>query len=68
VTNHPDATERYGERVLGTAATNEEQRLAAMAEVSDGWTQLVLRRVGLQHGWRCSEVGAGSGTVAVWLA
>lgn len=39
-----------------------------MAEVSDGWTQLVLGRLGLQRGWRCWEVGAGSGTVAVWLA
>lgn len=39
-----------------------------MAEVSDGWTQLVFRRLGLQRGWRCWEVGVGSGTVAVWLA
>ena len=39
-----------------------------MAEVADGWTQLVVGRLGLQRGWRCWEVGAGSGTVAVWLA
>jgi SAM-dependent methyltransferase len=60
--------ERYGQRVLGAASTAEERRLAAIAEVSDGWTQLVLRRLGLQRGWRCWELGAGSGTVAVWLA
>ncbi len=42
--------------------------MAAIAEVSDGWTHLVLGRLGLQRGWRCWEVGAGSGTVAVWLA
>jgi SAM-dependent methyltransferase len=54
--------------VLGVASSAEERRLAAIAEVSDGWTQLVLGRLGLQRGWRCWEVGAGSGTVAVWLA
>jgi SAM-dependent methyltransferase len=68
VPDHRDAAERYGQRVLGAASTAEERRLAAIAEVSDGWTQLVLRRLGLQPGWRCWEVGAGSGTVAVWLA
>jgi ubiquinone/menaquinone biosynthesis C-methylase UbiE len=68
VPDQRDAAERYGERVLGAASTAEERRLAAMAEVSDGWTQLVLRRLGVQRGWRCWEVGAGSGTVAVWLA
>jgi 2-polyprenyl-3-methyl-5-hydroxy-6-metoxy-1,4-benzoquinol methylase len=68
VPDHRDAAERYGQRVLGAASTAEERRLAAIAEVSDGWTQLVLRRLGLQRGWRCWEVGAGSGTVAVWLA
>jgi precorrin-6B methylase 2 len=68
VPDHPDAAERYGERVLGAASTAEERRLAAIAGVSDGWTQLVLGRLGLQRGWPCWEVGAGSGTVAVWLA
>jgi hypothetical protein len=68
VPDRPDAAERYGERVLGAASTAEERRLAAIAEVSDGWTHLVLGGLGLQRGWRCWEVGAGSGTVAVWLA
>jgi tRNA A58 N-methylase Trm61 len=68
VPDRPDAAERYGERVLGAASTAEERRLAAIAEVSDGWTHLVLGRLGLQRGSRCWEVGAGSGTVAVWLA
>ncbi len=54
--------------MLGAASTVEERRLAAIAEVSDGWTHLVLGRLGLQRGWRCWEVGAGSGTVALWLA
>jgi len=63
-----DGAERYGEHVLGAASTAEERRLDAMAEVADGWTQLVVGRLGLQRGWRCWEVGAGSGTVAVWLA
>ncbi len=66
--DHSDAAERYGERVLGAASTAEERSLAAIAEVSDGWTHLVLGRLALQRGWRCWEVGAGSGTVATWLA
>lgn len=61
-------SERYGERVLGAASTVEERRLAAIAEVADGWTRQVLGRVGVAAGWRCLEVGAGSGTVAAWLA
>ncbi len=54
--------------MLGAASRAEERRLAAIAAVSDGFTQLVLGRLGLQRGWCCWEVGAGSGTVAVWLA
>lgn len=61
-------SERYGQRVLGAASTSEDRRLAAIAEVSDGWTQQVLRKVGVASGWHCLEVGAGSGTVAAWLA
>jgi hypothetical protein len=37
-----DAAERYGERVLGAASSFEERRLAAIAEVCGGWTQLAL--------------------------
>jgi SAM-dependent methyltransferase len=60
--------ERYGERLLGAASETEERRLRAIAEISDGWTRHVISRVGLSSGWRCLEVGAGSGTVAAWLA
>jgi SAM-dependent methyltransferase len=62
------AGERYGERLLGAASETEERRLSAIAEISDGWTRHVISRVGLSSGWRCLEVGAGSGTVAAWLA
>jgi precorrin-6B methylase 2 len=60
--------ERYGERVLGAASETEERRLNAIAEISDGWTRHVLGGLGVSSGWRCLEVGAGSGTVAAWLA
>jgi 2-polyprenyl-3-methyl-5-hydroxy-6-metoxy-1,4-benzoquinol methylase len=60
--------ERYGERVLGAASESEERRLNAIAEISDGWTRHVLGGLGVSAGWRCLEVGAGSGTVAAWLA
>lgn len=62
------AAERYGDRDFGSASAGERDRLAAMAEVCDGWTRSVLDRLGVGFGWRCLEVGAGSGTVALWLA
>ncbi len=62
------AGERYGERLLGAASASEERRLSAIAEISDGWTRHVIRGLGDPSGWRCLEVGAGSGTVAAWLA
>lgn len=63
-----NVSERYGQRVLGAPSTSEVRRLAAITQVSDNWTQQALREVGVASGWHCLEVGAGSGTVAEWLA
>jgi hypothetical protein len=60
--------ERYGERVLGTSSNVEERRLRSIAAVADPFTHDVLRPVGLSGGWRCLEVGAGGGSIALWLA
>jgi 2-polyprenyl-3-methyl-5-hydroxy-6-metoxy-1,4-benzoquinol methylase len=51
-----------------TAAEREQRRLDALARVLDPGTQRVLRERGLAPGWRCLEVGGGSGSVARWLA
>jgi SAM-dependent methyltransferase len=42
--------------------------LAALAEMLDPFTQRRLSAVGVPAGARCLEVGAGNGSIAVWLA
>ncbi|WP_145739034.1 methyltransferase domain-containing protein [Saccharopolyspora dendranthemae] len=54
--------------MFNTAETGEHQRLLAHAQVWDPVTFRRLKSTGLGEGWRCLEVGAGSGTVTEWLA
>jgi SAM-dependent methyltransferase len=46
----------------------EHERLAVLAGNYDPATFRLLADCGIEPGWRCAEVGAGSGTVAAWLA
>ena len=46
----------------------EKRRLDALSALYDPGTQSRLEQVGIAAGWRCLEVGAGSGTVAMWMA
>jgi SAM-dependent methyltransferase len=41
--------------------------LRLLAELLDEGTFRLLDRLGVRSGWRCLEVGAGSGSVAAWL-
>jgi SAM-dependent methyltransferase len=52
----PDATQR------------EHARLLALARSRDPQTIRVLSQLGIGRGWRCLEVGAGSGSISRWLA
>jgi 2-polyprenyl-3-methyl-5-hydroxy-6-metoxy-1,4-benzoquinol methylase len=47
---------------------HEKERLAAMQDSLDGYTTTCLLGIGVQPGWSCLEVGAGSGSIAAWLA
>jgi SAM-dependent methyltransferase len=47
---------------------HERSRLAGMDELWDPGTKALLEDLGLAAGWRCLEVGAGSGSIAAWLA
>jgi SAM-dependent methyltransferase len=47
---------------------DEARRLAGMEDLWDPGTRAVLGSLGLAPGWRCLEVGAGSGSIASWLA
>jgi SAM-dependent methyltransferase len=46
----------------------ERQRLALLTRIADPITTRRLTDLGVGPGWRCLDVGAGSGTVARWLA
>lgn len=44
------------------------QRFAALPRLYDPGTIRHLDRLGVRPGWRCLEVGAGGGSIALWLA
>jgi SAM-dependent methyltransferase len=50
------------------ASGDEHQRLAVLAGNYDPSTFRLLENCGVEPGSRCAEVGAGSGSVANWLA
>ena len=74
VAHHRDETS--GERIHASepiyrlAATGrqkaEDERLSLLEEIFDPLSR--QRRAFVQAGWRCLEVGAGRGSMAVWLA
>ncbi len=46
----------------------EAERLAALASSRDQRTLDVIDRIGVEPGWTCLEVGAGTGTISLGLA
>jgi SAM-dependent methyltransferase len=67
-----------GEREAGLVPTEDTyafenaravqlQRLRALEEALDSQTKEHLESIGVARGWRCLEVGAGSGSIADWL-
>ncbi|MFI1191235.1 class I SAM-dependent methyltransferase [Streptomyces californicus] len=61
-------SESYGDEVFSHAAANERQRLTALSDVLDPVTFSVLAGLPLGERPRCLELGAGTGTVAAWMA
>jgi SAM-dependent methyltransferase len=68
----PVATYRdaVGEReyLLTNARAETVTRFDALEEAFDFVTTGHLGRIGVAPGWRCLELGAGSGSIAAWLA
>jgi SAM-dependent methyltransferase len=63
----------HGERaraayVFDRAWDRERERLEAQARLVDASTIRHLEDLGLQDGWRCAEIGAGAGSMALWMA
>lgn len=54
--------------MFNTVEDSEHERLLEQAQVWDPVTCRRLRDIGVGQGWRCLEVGAGTGTVVRWLA
>jgi len=68
VTELRERTGRYCGGLLGHDTPEETQRLRVLAESCDPHTVEHLTRLGLGPGWRCLEVGAGTGTIARLMA
>jgi ubiquinone/menaquinone biosynthesis C-methylase UbiE len=53
---------------LANSSKEAEARFAALSAIYDRGTVRHLGDLGVGQGWRCLEVGGGSGTIAKWLA
>jgi SAM-dependent methyltransferase len=53
--------------VFDTAERLERERLETQSSVRDPFTRRSLDDVGVATGWRCLDIGAGTGSVAAWL-
>ena len=56
------------EYLLTNAVEETVARFDALEEAFDFVTTGHLGRIGVAPGWRCLELGAGSGSIAAWLA
>ena len=52
---------------MNQSLQGEKQRLESIAALTDPATILYLKEIGVEKGWRCAEVGAGTGSIARWL-
>lgn len=46
----------------------ESERLQIMSDLLDPNSQFHLDQIGIKHGWRCLEIGAGNGSLSKWLS
>jgi SAM-dependent methyltransferase len=53
---------------LSPVDASVRDRLQGVATAMDPATSRFLDALGIGHGWACAEIGAGVGSVAVWLA
>lgn len=67
-TTAPATTRAASTYVLDPAWHAERERLTSLTELYDGTTIRLAEELGLAPGWRCAELGAGTGTVAQRLA
>lgn len=61
-------TQTEGQYLFPHSWEGEGERLTALAAAFDPITRRHLAPLGLGPGWRCLEVGAGTGSIARWLS
>ena len=54
--------------VFDNAEQQAQQRMAALPALYDPGTIRHLTELGVGEGWRCAEIGFGSGSIAEWLS
>ena len=59
---------RYGTDLFTPERTGEGERVDYGALAYDGFSRARLTALGVGPGWRCLDVGAGTGTISHWLA
>jgi hypothetical protein len=64
----PSTVDRYTTGVIGHEVPTEQQRLRLLEHMLDPGTIDILEQRGIEPSWRCLELGAGSGSIARWLA
>lgn len=58
----------YGRAVFDHGRPEESERLALIEEEQDPYTTSRIEALGIAPDWQCLEIGAGKGSMAVWLA
>jgi len=59
-------TTETGYAFAGTPSIGDQ--LAALTAATDPFTKASLTEIGIEPGWQILDVGAGSGTIATWMA
>ncbi|MGX1762039.1 class I SAM-dependent methyltransferase [Streptomyces lydicus] len=62
------ATTPYTSGLLSNDADRERARLESIQRGVDAFTTGVLDRLPIESSWNCLELGAGTGSIAYWLA
>ncbi|MBO3749318.1 methyltransferase domain-containing protein [Streptosporangiaceae bacterium NEAU-GS5] len=62
------ATGKQSQHGFDNAAPEAPEQLSLLSEILNRHTFGVLTDLGVGHGWRCWDIGAGDGSVARWMA
>ena len=61
-------TGQPNEYVLTKVWSGEQERLQLLESIADDFSIAAIRAAGFSRGYRCLEIGAGSGSMAGWFA